>query len=209
MKANKVNWKANQAMTTSWYLRRGPYASLTNEELLTFIIGSEGVKALYRGVLAPLFSPSHQVPESNPLHAARELLKRALAEQLTHGPVLSSPDAVKDYLRLHFLGQEVESFVVLFLDSRNCLIAAEELSRGTLTHNAVYPREVVRRALSWNAGAVIFSHNHPNGDAAPSAADKALTSRLREALMHVEVNVLDHFVVAGGEAVGFAERGLM
>lgn len=147
--------------------------------------------------------------ERNPILAARELLKRALAEELTHGPVLSSAETVKDYLRLHFLGQEVESFVGLFLDSRNCLIAAEELSRGTLTRTAVYPREVVKRALHWNSNAVIFAHNHPSGDASPSAADKELTSRLREALMHVEVAVLDHFVVAGGEAVGFGERGLL
>lgn len=185
------------------------YSSLSNKELLSSVLGERLADAAYQGSLASLFCGSSPLAECNPLHAARELLKRALAEQLTHGPVLSSPDAVKDFLRLHFLGQEYESFVVLFLDSRNCLIAAEELSRGTLTRTAVYPREVVKRALRWNAGGVIFSHNHPNGDATPSATDEVLTSRLREALMHVEVNVLDHFVVAGGEAVSFAERGLI
>ena len=117
--------------------------------------------------------------------------------------------AVRDYLRLHFAGQEHETFLVLFLDAQNGLIASEELFRGTLTQTSVYPREVVKRALRHNAGAVIFAHNHPSGVAEPSRADEALTQALKQALALVDVKVLDHFVVAGTCAIGFAERGLL
>src|SRR5207342_2822948 len=92
------------------------------------------------------------------LTAARELVKRWLDEELQQNPVLSAPQSVRDYLRLVFAGAERESFVVLFLDSQNRLIAAEELFQGTLSQTAVYPREVVKRALELNAAGTIFAH---------------------------------------------------
>ena len=89
------------------------------------------------------------------------------------------------------------------------MIGVEELFRGTLTQTSVYPREVVKRALHHNAGAVILAHNHPSGVAEPSHADETLTQALRQALALVDIRVLDHFIVAGSAVLSFAERGLL
>jgi DNA repair protein RadC len=78
-----------------------------------------------------------------------------------------------------------------------------------LTQTSVYPREIVKRALSHNAASLIFAHNHPSGIAEPSRADEMLTQTLKQALALVDVKVLDHFVVGSGSALSFAERGLL
>jgi DNA repair protein RadC len=128
-------------------------------------------------------------------------------EKLERSPVLSRPQVVKDYLCLLLQGRGQEVFVVLFLDSQNRLIVADELFRGTLNQTAVYPREVARRALELNAAAVILAHNHPSGVAEPSHADRVLTDALRSALRHLDMPVLDHIIVAGGCSYSFAEHG--
>lgn len=143
------------------------------------------------------------------LVAVLELARRALAEQLKEREVFSSPDAVKHYLQLHLSRKAHEVFAVLFLDAQNRLIAMEELFRGTLTQTSVYPREVVLRALQHEAAAVVLAHNHPSGTVQPSRADEALTQTLRAALALVDVRVLDHVIVAPGDALSMAERGLM
>lgn len=143
------------------------------------------------------------------LQAAAELLRRALREDLARRDVLSSPAAVRDFLRLKLRDRPHEVFIALFLDAQNRVIADEELFRGTLTQTSVYPREIVKRALTHNAAAVILAHNHPSGVAEPSHADEALTRALAQALRLVDVKVLDHFVVAANAATSFAERGLI
>jgi DNA repair protein RadC len=122
---------------------------------------------------------------------------------------LTSPAAVRNYLRLKLAERQHEVFVCVFLDAQNRVIATEELFRGTLTQTSVYPREVVKAALACNAAAVILCHNHPSGVAEPSIQDQALTRSLTEALALVDVKVLDHFIVAGAAALSFAERGLL
>lgn len=141
------------------------------------------------------------------LQAVLELARRAIAEELQSGTVLSSPQAVKQYLQLLLGNKDFESFAVLFLDVKNRLIASEELFRGTLTHTSVYPREVVKAALAHNAAGLIFAHNHPSGTSEPSAADHTLTQALKQALALVDVRVLDHFIVAGHRVHSFAEHG--
>ena len=141
------------------------------------------------------------------LQAVMELAQRALAEQLQAGKLLSSPDTVRQYLRCALGRQQHESFVVLFLDVKNRLLASEEMFRGTLTHTSVYPREVVKAALSHNAASVLLAHNHPSGSPEPSEADLLLTRALTQALALVDVRVLDHFVVAGTRVHSFAEHG--
>ena len=143
------------------------------------------------------------------LQAALELARRALREDLSSRDALSSPRAVRDYLRLLLSGREQEVFVVLFLDAQHRVIASEEMFRGTLTQTSVYPREVVKCALKHNSAAVIFAHNHPSGVAEPSHADELLTRSLKAALALVDVQVLDHFIVAGTRTMSFAERGLI
>ena len=143
------------------------------------------------------------------LKAALELARRALKEEISSRDALSSPRAVRDYLRLALAGREQEVFMVLLLDAQHRVIVSEELFRGTLTQTSVYPREVVKCALRHNAAAVIFAHNHPSGVAEPSHADEILTRSLKTALALVDIQVLDHFIVAGTRTLSFAERGLL
>jgi DNA repair protein RadC len=141
-----------------------------------------------------------------------DVIKRAmkiLYERATSGDALSSPQAVRDYLRVALGGKEHEVFSVVFLTAQNRVIALEEMFRGTLTQTSVFPREIVKRALHHNAAAVIFAHNHPSGVAEPSRADEALTQTLKHTLALVDVKVLDHFVVGGASLMSFAERGLI
>ena len=208
-------------------LAQGP-ASLADAELLAILLrtGVKGKSAvdLARQLLARFGSVSAlleagagslaEVPglggaKLAQLQAALELARRALREDLSSRDALSSPRAVRDYLRLVFSGREHEIFVVLLLDAQHRVIATEELFRGTLTQTSVYPREVVKCALRHNSAAVIFAHNHPSGVAEPSHADELLTRSLKAALALVDVQVLDHFIVAGTRTLSFAERGLL
>jgi len=138
-----------------------------------------------------------------------EMTRRALSEEMCERDAMTSPRAVRDYLQLSLGGRPHEVFVTLFLDAQNRLLGCEELFRGTLTQTSVYPREVVKTALRYNAAAVIFAHNHPSGVAEPSRADELLTQTLKQALALVEIKTLDHFIVAGSQTVSFAERGLL
>jgi DNA repair protein RadC len=115
----------------------------------------------------------------------------------------------KNYLKLKLSGLEYESFRVMYLNSQHELIKFEEMFRGTIDGASVYPREIVKAALHFNAAAVILSHNHPSGNPEPSQADQRITERLVEALNLVDVRVLDHIVVGGNDTYSFAERGLI
>lgn len=136
-------------------------------------------------------------------HAAELLAPRVL------GQILSSPRDAQDFLRAKLARLEHEVFAVLYLDNRHRVLAFEELFRGTINGTAVYPREVVKRALHHNAAALILVHNHPSGVAEPSRSDEVLTQRLREVLSLVDVRVLDHLVVGSEGVVSFADRGLV
>ena len=138
-----------------------------------------------------------------------EAARQAIEHKMQRGASFTSPAAVKEYLCAKLAGFEHEVFAVLFLDAQHHLLRFDEMFRGTLTQTSVYPREVVRRALALNAGAVILAHNHPSGVAEPSRADEFLTQTLKSALALVDVRVLDHFVVGKGQIVSFAERGLL
>jgi DNA repair protein RadC len=143
------------------------------------------------------------------LQAAQELTRRALAEELKLRPSLTSIDTVRDYLRLTLARRPYEVFFCLFLDARNRLLAAEELFRGSVTQTSVHPREVARQALLHNAAAVIVAHNHPSGHEQPSAADIEMTRVLVSALGLIEVQVLDHIIVAGNTTFSLAEHRLL
>jgi DNA repair protein RadC len=142
------------------------------------------------------------------LLAAQELLRRVGLESIRDAP-LTNPAAVREYLTLHFATQEAETFVALWLDAQHRLMQVETLFTGTLTQTSVYPREVVRSALRYNAAAVILAHQHPSGVSEPSRADELLTANLKQALSLVDVRLIDHFVVAGHAVLSFTERGLL
>lgn len=143
------------------------------------------------------------------LHAILELAQRSISEELKSSEPLSSPQSVKNYLRLLIGNKPYESFVVLFLDTKNRLIHSEELFRGTLSHASVYPREVIKATLHHNAASIILAHNHPSGSCDPSEADLSLTKTLKQALALVDVRVLDHFIIANPSVYSFAEHGQM
>jgi len=131
------------------------------------------------------------------------------ARIFTTGPKLCSPGAVRDYLRLQLVAEPAEVFAVVFLDSQNQVLAYEPLFKGTVDAAMIYPRVVVQRALALNAAALVLAHQHPSGNTEPSAADRAITERLRTALATVDVRVLDHFIVGKGMPYSFAEHGLL
>ena len=139
--------------------------------------------------------------------AALELGRRYLMERLEKGSVISSPQVSRDYLTMQLRDKPYESFFVMFLDSKHCVIHCQELFRGTIDNASVPVREVVKEALRHNAAAMIVAHNHPSGVAEPSMADRSLTTALYAALKMVGIELLDHFVVGESEIVSFAELG--
>jgi len=143
------------------------------------------------------------------LAAVLELARRAMAQRMQQRDALDTPEAVKHYLQLHLAARGHEVFAVLFLDAQNRLITLKEMFQGTLTQTSVYPREVVVQALQLHAAAVVLAHNHPSGSVQPSRADELLTQTLKSALALVDVRVLDHIIVAPGQALSMAERGLL
>jgi DNA repair protein RadC len=202
--------------------------ALSNAELLALLIrsGTPGRNALqigqelleHFGGLSGLLHASSQALRSikglgpakrAELGAVIELAKRALAEELREKILFSSEKELSDYLRMQIGSRTYEVFAVLFLDSRQRLIAWEELFRGSLNQASVYPREVVVRALALNASAVVLAHNHPSGCAEPSQADQALTRALQAALSLVDVRVLDHYVVTANQTLSMAGLGML
>ncbi|MFY8274010.1 RadC family protein [Pseudoalteromonas sp. SSDWG2] len=202
--------------------------SLSDAELLAifFRTGIKGVNAielaqqvltLSQG-LSPLLSASHDefcqlmgmgTAKYAQLQAAIELSKRHLLTDLQRDTVFNSPQAVTDFLKLELKGQQRELFLVMFLDTQNRLITHEVMFQGTIDAASVYPREVVKAALKYNAAAVIFAHNHPSGIAEPSQADKLITNKLTQSLALVDIRVLDHIVVGGSTCISFAQVGYL
>ena len=190
--------------------------AMSDAELLGVIVGGKtaarmlkdagSISALLNQSIAP-YDPQSRMKSR--LLAAKELVRRSLLERLRQGNALSSPASVREFLRMTLAGRDYEVFIVMFLDAQNRVIESEEMFRGTLTQTSVYPREIVKRSLFYNAGATIFAHNHPSGVAEPSHADETLTQSLKQALALVDVRVLDHFIVAGAGILSFAERGLL
>lgn len=155
---------------------------------------------------APAYTVKRQNSEDHIIAQALEILSSRMrkAEVYFH-----TPSVVRDYLRLKLAELECEVFSVTFLDAQHGVITTEEIFRGTLSQASVYPREVVKRALYYNAAAVIFAHNHPSGVCEPSQADEMLTDALKKSLALVDIKTLDYFIVAGTECMSFAERGLI
>lgn len=201
-------------------IRCGP-ESLTDAELISVLLrtgkGAESAVDTARrliqeggSLLAAVTTASTRPGEQSArLAASLELARRVLREHIGTGDALTSPAAVRDYLRLGLAALEHEVFWCVFLDAQHRVIAAREMFRGTLTQTSVYPREIVKAALQANAAAVIFAHNHPSGVCQPSQADELLTRQLKEALALIDCKTLDHFIVAGGQALSFSERGLL
>ena len=205
--------------------RQGPHA-LSDVELLSLVLRSnryvstwelsENLLASY-GSLRPLIladprellalglTPSNYVT----LQCSLELARRHYEEPMRASSVLSNPKMVREFLRMQLRDLPHEVFCCLYLDNHNRLISFEELFRGTIDGATVHPREVVKRALTCNAAAIILAHNHPSGVAEPSQADEIITRRLKDALSLVGISVLDHLVIGDCHCESFAARGLL
>ncbi len=196
-----------------------PIRHLPDADLLRLVLGDEAAATLTDLPLADVFrfdAATAALQEGmvhygplQPLAAAVELMARALSRTLADRDCLADPASVRTLLQLRLGALHHEVFAVLLLDAQNRLLDCVALFRGTLTQTSVYPREVVKLALQHNAAALIFAHNHPSGVTEPSQADEALTRTLKQALSLVDVRVLDHFIVGGGDALSCAERGLL
>lgn len=206
-------------------LRHGP-GSLSDAELLAIFLGSglRGRDAVAsardlltaHGPLRTLLErpPAELValPGLGPARAcalagALELGTRLLHSALERGDAISDPQAAGQYFAQRLRGRPREVFAALFLDTRHRALAFEELFQGSVDSAEVYPREVARRALAHNAAALIVGHNHPSGCAEPSAADRAVTLKLKQALALVDIRLLDHFVIGDGSPQSMAARG--
>lgn len=141
------------------------------------------------------------------LTAILALARRALEEELKRDCTLQSPEQVKAYCATLLGHAPIEYCIALFLDNQHRLICSEEISRGTLTHTSIYPREVVKAGLAHHAASIILAHNHPSGLAEPSAADLHLTRQLKYSLAVVDIALIDHLIVAANKVVSLAELG--
>jgi len=143
------------------------------------------------------------------LQALRELAQRYFEETLPPGEAIRSPADTETFLLARLRDRPHEVFCCLYLDNRHRVLLFEELFRGTIDGTSVYPREVVKQALSVNAAAVILAHNHPSGVAEPSQADERITRRVRSALELVDIRLLDHIVIGDGTSISLASRGMI
>lgn len=136
-----------------------------------------------------------------------EAARLVVDQRVQRGASFKDPSVARGYFRDKLAGLEREVFAAAFLDTRHRLIEFVELFHGTIDGAEVHPRELVRQSLLHNAAAVIVGHNHPSGEVEPSAADRAVTIRLKQALALVDVRLLDHIIVGGSQSLAMAERG--
>ena len=135
--------------------------------------------------------------------------QRLARAEVLDRPVLNNWDRLMDYLHALMARDRVEQFRVLFLDTRNRLLADEAQARGTVNHTPVYPREVVKRALELKATALILVHNHPSGDPTPSRDDLEMTQEIKRATMALSITLHDHVIIGNGKWLSFRQEGLL
>jgi DNA repair protein RadC len=185
-------------------LLAGTAAELSDAEVLAVVLqngtANKSALALGRELLAQYGSIKGVLRHSRELPSAVKGVGPAKVALL---------EAAKRYLQARYGGRSYEAFICIYLNSQQHIVKIEELFRGTIDGAPVYPGEVVKRCLHYNAAAVIFAHNHPSGVAEPSQADIGITRRLQAALQIVDIRVLDHLVVAEAEVVSLAERNLL
>ena len=209
-------------------LRKDSASLLSDTELLAVLFQrgtqvksamelSEKLLQRFGGLRPLLQTEPQQLLELDGIGSARlaiikvlpELAKRYFEASLPKGQAIRSPADTEAYLVAKLRDLPHELFCCLYLDNRHRIISFDELFRGTIDGTSVYPREVVKQALSVNAAAVIVAHNHPSGVAEPSQADERITRRLKAALELVDIRLLDHLVIGGGKASSLAKRGML
>jgi len=161
---------------------------------------------------APPMRPNHRRQACAPMrdeHCIRRALKvleRRLRHDMEH---LRGSDDAKNFARLRLERYDYEVVALLWLDSQNRLLEYQELFRGTVRKSMVYPREILREAMRFNATGCILCHNHPGGDYDSSKVDDAMTRVVKSTLRLIDVELVDHIVVSAGGAISMAEYGVL
>ena len=143
------------------------------------------------------------------LKITQAVSRRYLEDRIIDADFVRSSDEVIDYLRHNLRDKNRETFIAIYLNGRNQVIKMEALFEGTLTTSAVYPREVVKRALDHDAAALVFAHNHPSGNPNPSEDDLSITKKLKDAAEAIDISIHDHLIIAGNDVYSFADHGLI
>jgi len=144
----------------------------------------------------------------NPNVTSDDVIKMAcsiLESRLKRGCEIKDSGVVKDYLMMKYAQHDVEVFGLIFLDSKKRVLSRVEVSTGTISAASVYPREVVKAAIKARAKFALLHHNHPSGMVEPSMADKRVTERLKRALSHIDVTIIDHIIAGKEGTYSFAE----
>lgn len=203
-------------------------AALTDAELVALLLGSglkgrnaiglakdllnscKGLRGLQRKSISELKRLKGLGPaRACVLAACFEIGERASLSELVTGRPVGCADHIRDYCRKLLSNKPVEHCIALLLNAQNQILECQQVSKGTLTQAAVYPREVVKLALENNASGIILAHNHPSGFAEPSPGDIVMTRQLEQALEVVDVALLDHIIVAGPHTISLYELGYM
>ena len=194
------------------------------ELLLTYAISRRDVKPIAKSLLARFktlsgvmdagveeFCQVEGVAENSAvlLTLVKDLCGEYLSEKMERKDVLSSPEAVRNFLKMRLSGLKEEAFVAIFLNTKNHVIRTEVVNEGTVDHAVVYPRTLIKRALETHASGLILVHNHPSGVSKPSKDDMELTNAVKEAASALDIKVLDHIVVAKDGCFSFVENGLL
>lgn len=143
------------------------------------------------------------------LKIAQAVSRRYLADKVIDKDFIRSADEVLTYLQHNLRDKNREVFLVIYLNGQNQILKMEEVFEGTLTTSAVYPREVIKRALDNDAAALVFIHNHPSGNPNPSQDDITITKKLKDAANAIEIYIHDHLIIAGNEVYSFADHGML
>lgn len=142
------------------------------------------------------------------LQATKEMTKRHLLQEMENNGTITDPDLAIMYFQTMLEDDEREVFMVLFLDNQNRVLRQEKMFFGTINQTSVYPREIVKAALKYNAAAILIAHNHPSGNCVPSEADRQMTKKIEMACELVDVRLVDHIIVGKGEYFSFEEEKL-
>jgi len=139
----------------------------------------------------------------------QDVARRYLADRIVDMDYIRSSEDVLDYLRHNLRDKSKEVFMIIYLNGRNQILKMEKLFEGTLNTSAVYPREVVKRALENDASALVLVHNHPSGNSSPSQDDLTITKKLKDAVKTIDIYIHDHLIIAGNDVYSFADHGLI
>jgi len=224
---SQLPWEGHRGRLREKFNKSGLAAFLDYEiiELLLTLGGTRGdckpqakeaierFKTL-RGVLAASSAELQEIKGIGPANAfaiklIQELSQKFLKEQILDKPYCKSSKEVFDYLYLSMRDLKKELFKVMFVNAQNQVIEVEDVFEGTLTASAVYPREIVEKAIKHNAASLIFAHNHPSGNPEPSDNDKQITRDLVFAGNIMQIKVLDHIIIGDNSYFSFADKGLI